>query len=231
MPVRTAEAERGHLAMAPVVREAGALRLEEGVELGVLQVRVEEVEVIRRAALRRLHLQHALHDGAHGSSSLQVPHVRLDAPDHQRLRPRLLDLHLAHRADLDGVAKSRAGAMAFPHRGLRRLHLRLTNRAPNALLLRWAVRRGEARGAPVLVRIRATEQTVRILPDLAILHDEAVGAIASLVSVGGGVECEATAGLREHVRLGAADKAADIDEQLRPQRQAELQGVPIPLQQ
>eukprot|EP00443_Scrippsiella_acuminata_P088323 CAMPEP_0115519978 /NCGR_PEP_ID=MMETSP0271-20121206/78730_1 /TAXON_ID=71861 /ORGANISM="Scrippsiella trochoidea, Strain CCMP3099" /LENGTH=155 /DNA_ID=CAMNT_0002951037 /DNA_START=44 /DNA_END=511 /DNA_ORIENTATION=- len=80
----------------------------------------------------------------------------------------------------------------------------------------------EAGTPTILVGVRAAEQSVRVFLNTAISHDKRIRSVAPLVSICSGVEGEATASCRKHVRLGTTDKATDVNEQLGANCQAEL---------
>ncbi len=76
-------------------------------------VRIELLKVQVRRNLLVQQRQHDLDQPRHAGRRLQVPDVRLHAPEHQRLArpPRPFDSTLAQGPHLDRVAQARAGAV------------------------------------------------------------------------------------------------------------------------
>mmetsp|Transcript_133308 Transcript_133308/g.285042 ORF Transcript_133308/g.285042 Transcript_133308/m.285042 type:complete len:219 (+) Transcript_133308:662-1318(+) len=217
MPIATTETEGGYLAVAAVKGISSVLGLEYGVEGFVLQVRIQTAQVSRAQALGRPALNDALAHRGHGSSSLGMTHVGLDRCDHQGLLARHPDLHLAHRAYLNGVAKRCTSAVALPDRRFRRHHMGFLDGLADDLLLCWAIWGCKTGAATVLTDRRATKDSLTRPTKRPKLHHETTDTFAAQVAIRRRVKGEATPFCGVHVGLGSADVALySVEEQLGP---------------
>mmetsp|Transcript_64274 Transcript_64274/g.150957 ORF Transcript_64274/g.150957 Transcript_64274/m.150957 type:complete len:327 (+) Transcript_64274:716-1696(+) len=207
------------------------LRGIQSVEGGMVQVRIQGLHVLRRHRNCMHDNQDALVHCDGCGAALQVPEVGLAARNEQRLGTLLFDLHLSHRANFDGIAQGRPCAVALPDRRLRRTHLRFPKCAPDALFLGRAVGGGHTGTSSVLADLRAAEEGDPLFLEGPILDNEGRRPVATIVAVGRGVEGEAPAARRKHVRRTAVDEGANSQRQPRAHSKVPLQGIPPLLQE
>mmetsp|Transcript_5340 Transcript_5340/g.11782 ORF Transcript_5340/g.11782 Transcript_5340/m.11782 type:complete len:202 (-) Transcript_5340:234-839(-) len=193
------------------------LSLEDGLKGCMLQVGIQRTQVQRGQAFGMLALQDALADAPHGCPSLQVTEVCLDRGDHKGLAARHPDLHLAHRAYLNGVAKRCTSAVALPDRRFRRHHMGFLDGLADDLLLCWAIWGCKTGAATVLTDRRATKDSLTRPTKRPKLHHETTDTFAAQVAIRRRVKGEATPFCGVHVGLGSADVALySVEEQLGP---------------
>ena len=160
--VGPSEAERAHAREPPAAAAGPRHRLgrDDEARAGEGQMGVEPREMQLRGNEAVLQAEQRLDETGDARRRLQVADVGLHRPERARVRPgRRPAVHRAEGLDLDRIAQDRPGPVRLDVVHLLRGDLAVLERLPDHRGLGDAARRGEHRGAPVLVHRRAPDES------------------------------------------------------------------------
>ena len=180
-------------------------------------VRVHRVQVQQRNLTPPVELLEQAKHAQRAGRGLRVAHARLDGAQVKRARSVGAHQHRGDRANLDRIAKRRAGAVHLQRADLRGGHARAAHRALDRALLRRAVRSRQAARAAVLVHRAAVEEHAvrRARGRGRVLQEKHAAALAANVAVSHRVQRLAATVLREHPRRDERRGAVRIQRQVR----------------